>query len=72
MSDEKNLIITDSGQTLTIQERRGGALVTLLQITAGAITAVQREYIRANIIGRIKQEEADIILKYYYNLDVKK
>jgi len=63
--------VSESGNTLVVQEQRGGALVTLIQVTAGAITAVQREYIRANIIGRIKQEEADLILKYFYDLDIK-
>lgn len=65
------IVIREKGNSLVIQERQGGALVTIMQITAGAITAVQREYIRANIIGKIKQEEADLILKYFYNLDTK-
>lgn len=72
MGNNNKLVIFERGNTLVVQERQGGALVTLLQITAGAITTVQREYIRGNIIGRIKQEEADLILKYFYNLDVKK
>lgn len=71
MSSDDNLVVFEYGNTLYVQEKRGGALVTLAQITAGAITAAQREYFRANIIGRIKQEEADLILKYFYDLDIK-
>lgn len=65
------IMLYERGNTLTISERRGGTLVTLMQVTVGAVTAVQREYFRANIKGRIKQTEADLILKYFYDLDVK-
>lgn len=71
MSNDNNLVVYEYGNTLYVQEKRGGALVTLAKITAGAITAAQREYFRANIIGRIKQEEADLILKYFYDLDTR-
>ncbi len=71
MGNNNKLVIFESGKNLVIQEKRGGALVTLVKITAGAITIAQREYIRANIIGRIKQEEADLILKYFYDMDIK-
>lgn len=71
MAKDSNLVVFEKGRTLVIQERRGGVLVTLMQVTAGAITAVEREYFRANIIGRIKQAEADLILKYFYDMDIK-
>ena len=58
-----------SSRTLTISEQRGGALVTIMQLTAGAVTKAQLAYFEANVKGRIKQTEADLILKYYYGWD---
>ena len=71
MSNQNQLILIERDNALLVQEQQGGALVTLMRVTAGAITAVQREYFRANIIGRIKQEEADLILKYFYDVDIR-
>lgn len=70
MGRKDEIVLYERGSTLIISERRGNALVTLMQVTAGAVTAVQREYFRANILGRIKQTEADLILKYFYDIDI--
>jgi len=56
-------------RTVTISEQRGGVLVTIMQLTAGAVTKAQLMYFEANVKGRIKQTEADLILKYYYGWD---
>lgn len=66
----KDLVIFERGNTLTIQERVDGALITIMRITHGAVTEVQRQYFIANLKGRIKQAEADLILKYFYDIDV--
>lgn len=63
--------VYEQGNTLVVSEKRDGTWHTIMRVTAGAVTAVQREYFRANIIGRIKQVEADLILKYFYGLDTK-
>jgi chorismate synthase len=65
----RNLILRERGNTLTIKERKGSALVTLMQVTAGAVTKAQLMYYEANLKGRIKQIEADLILKYFYGLE---
>jgi|YNPBryBLVA2012_1023415.scaffolds.fasta_scaffold60291_1 hypothetical protein len=70
MSGEGEIVLRERGNTLIVSERRDGALVTLMQVTAGAVTAIQREYFRANVLGRIKQVEADLILKYFYDIDI--
>lgn len=66
----KDLVIYERGNTLTVQERVNGALITVMRITHGAVTEVQRQYFIANLKGRIKQAEADLILKYFYDIDV--
>ena len=63
MAKKGEIVLYERGNTLVIKERRDGVLVTLMQVTSGAATAVQREYFRANVIGKIKQTEADLILK---------
>lgn len=65
------LIIYERGNTLTVQERVNGALVTVMRVTHGAVTELQKQYFIANLKGRIKQAEADLILKYFYNIDIK-
>lgn len=67
----KNLVIYERGNTLTVQERVNGALITIMHVTRGAVTEVQRQYFIANLKGQIKQAEADLILKYFYDIDVK-
>jgi hypothetical protein len=64
------LIIYERGNTLTVQERVNGALVTVMRVTHGAVTEIQRQYFVANLKGRIKQVEADLILKYFYNINI--
>lgn len=64
-----NIVVREEGHSLTISERRGGSLVTLMQVTAGAVTQAQIAYFEANLKGRIKQLEADLILKYFYGFD---
>jgi hypothetical protein len=66
----KDLVIYERGNTLTVQERVNGALITIMRITHGAVTEAQRQYFIANLKGRIKQAEADLILKYFYDIDV--
>lgn len=66
----KDLIVYERGNTLTVQERVNGALITIMHVTQGAVTEAQRQYFIANIKGRIKQVEADLILKYFYDIDV--
>lgn len=56
-------------RTLIVREQRGGALVTIMKLTAGAVTRAQLAYFEANVKGRIKQTEADLILKYFYGWD---
>lgn len=70
MSKRNQIVLSEQGNKLIIRERRGGMLVTIMEITAGAVTEIQREYYRANVKGRIRQAEADLILKYFYNIDI--
>lgn len=63
------IVLREQGRTLIISEKREDILVTLMQVTAGAVTRAQLAYFEANVKGRIKQIEADLILKYFYKLD---
>jgi len=71
MSDDyKIIVVEERNNTLTISENKNGFIVTVMQITAGAITQAQLAYYEANIRGKVKQVEADLILKYIYGLDI--
>ena len=69
MTKENPLVLREHQNTLTVYEERNGVLVALLSVTVGAVTQAQLMYYKANLAGRIKQIEADIILKYFYGLD---
>jgi len=69
-NQNRDLVLKEQGQTLIISERRGGTLVKLMEVTAGAVTQAQLAYYKANLEGRIKQIHADLILKYFYGIDV--
>jgi hypothetical protein len=64
------LIIYEQDNTLIIQEQRNGSWMTITRVVAGAVTEAEKQYFRANVLGRIKQIEADLILKYFYGLDI--
>lgn len=66
----KDLVVYEHSNTLTIQERVNGALVTIMRVSHGAVTEAQRQYFIANLKGQFKQAEADLILKYFYDIDV--
>jgi hypothetical protein len=63
-----DLVVYEHSNTLTIQERVNGALVTIMRVTHGVVTEAQRQYFIANLKGRINQAEADLILKYFYGM----
>lgn len=65
MSD-REIILSEEGKTLVISERKGNVVTALMRITAGAVSAAQLKYYEANLKGKIKQTEADLILKYFY------
>ncbi len=65
---ERGLVLRDYGHVLQVSEWQGGVLVPIMQIIAGKVTQVQLAYFEANVKGRIKQVEADLILKYFYGL----
>ncbi len=65
----REVVLRERDNTLIISEVRNGVLITLLRVTAGAVTKAQLEYYKANIKGKVKQAEADLILKYFYGLD---
>ena len=67
--DKKPLVVYEHNRELIISEWQSGVLVPLLRLTYGAVTQAQLAYYEANLKGRIKQIEADMILKYYYGLD---
>lgn len=67
---ENELIVYEQDNTLIIQEQRNGAWMTIMHVVAGAVTEAEKQYFRANVLGRIKQIEADLILKYFYGIDI--
>lgn len=70
MSGNKEVVLYEDGRTLVISERISGVLTTIMRITGGAVTAAQLSYYEANLNGKIKQAEADLILKYFYGWDI--
>jgi hypothetical protein len=62
------LVVYERGNQLFVVERRSGIARTVLQVTAGAATRAQLVFFEANLKGRVLQEEADLILKYFYGL----
>lgn len=64
------IIVKEQNNTLVISENRNGFIVTVMRVTAGAVTQAQLAYCKANLLGRTKQIEADLILKYFYGLDI--
>lgn len=71
MSNENyEIIVQEQNNTLTISENRDGFVVTLMRVTAGAVTQAQLAYYEANLRGKTKQIEADLILKYFYGIDI--
>lgn len=68
---KNGIILVEKNNKLIVKERTGKTITTLMEITAGAVTAVQMELYKAKIEGRIKQAEADLILKYFYGLYIK-
>jgi hypothetical protein len=67
--DDHEIILREQNNTLIVSEKRGGAIVTIMRVTAGAITIAQLAYYEANLRGRVKQIEADLILKYFYGIE---
>jgi hypothetical protein len=66
----KHIILSKEGRTLIISEKSNGVITAIMQITAGAVTTAQLAYYEANLSGKIKQTEADLILKYFYGWDI--
>ena len=66
----RDLVLLEQGRTLIISERRGATLVKLMEITAGAVTQAQLAYYKANLEGKVKQIHADLILKYFYGINI--
>jgi len=68
-NQNNDLIVREYNNTLVISENQNGVIVTLMRITVGVITQIELAYYEANLKGRIKQIEADLILKYFYGLE---
>ncbi len=68
-NQNNDLIVREYNNTLVISENQNGVIVTLMRITVGVITQTELAYYEANLKGRIKQIEADLILKYFYGLE---
>jgi hypothetical protein len=67
---DKRIVIYEERNQLVLKERINGVLVTVMRVAVGAVTQAQLAYFRANIQGKIIQEEVDLILKYFYGIEV--
>ncbi len=69
-NDDYKIVVREQDNTLVISENRNGFMVTVLRVTAGAVTQAQLAYYEANLRGKTKQIEADLILKYFYGIGI--
>lgn len=71
MSDDDNkIVVREENNSLVISENINGFMITVMRVTAGAVTQAQLAYYEANLRGKTKQIEADLILKYFYGIGI--